>query len=243
MNHFSKNQFDRLSSFHLQKFKFCLYSHSVERFLIIDEFDFNSISILSKILSSKISTQIVILDKIDEITHTNCLDYSILNKNIIGAKRQISSYPIKQIETPILINDKNSIYKINPASEEIIKLQNYSIFSLKVIYSLGITEFLRNIYPIGEILDTVGLNYLTSDLRPIYDYSESKIGIKKEILKIIYLSSTEDEALSKIKELWSTTGKNLLDYRECFYYYLDLPEPEELKNIKPQLNDFTRRAC
>jgi len=244
MSHFSEKHLDKLASFYNQKNKFAVYSHSIDRFVIINEISFFETHTLSKILSSKISTQTIILNPSIPINSDNCLEYSIFNKDIVSTKTQIAAYPMKQIEIPLFIKDKSKIYKKNIGRDsDVEKLQSYAIFCLKVIYAIYIADSLRNTYPIGEILESFGINDLAECLSIKYDYSNSNIGIKKEILKILYMSEDNDQAEDRIKKLWIEQGQNLKGYRQYFYYYLNQEEPVELQTLLYDQNNFSRKLC
>lgn len=244
MPHFSDSHLKKLKSFYNQKNKFGIYSHSTDRFIIVNEISFFETLSLSKILSSKITVQPTIIEWTLPIDSNNCLEYSLFNKTITSTKTPIASYPIKQIEIPLFIKNETELYRnIIEIDPEIKKLQSYAIFCLKVIYAIEIANSLRNNFLTGEILESTGMSDLVDYLSIKHDYSESDIGIKKEILKTLYLSDNEQQAENRIKEIWINLGRNLIGYRQYFYYYLDRSEPYEFESIKYDKNSFTRRAC
>lgn len=225
-----------------------IYAPGIDRFLIVDNYDPWITFTTAKILSSKLPTTMLLLgSKISHFDNKECLEWSVLNKKDLAINGSLVG---RQFPGFVALLNEDAAFKAgwpvdydSPERRKALRdIQEYALFALRAVYAVTISDATRNDLPLYDILETVGLENSLEDLTIPRDYSKSSIGIKKEILKIIYLSSTIDQALEEIESLWINKGKDLLGYKDTFYYILGLEQSDTLKNLDPDWDSFTRRA-
>jgi hypothetical protein len=225
-----------------------IYCPGLDRFLLIDGYDLWVTLETARVLSSKIPTQVFLLGKdVIEFDNKNCLEYAVFNKKDMAINDSMVGRQFPGV-SPLL--EKNSVYKVGwpvdyTSTEKRMELTNlryYSFFCLRAVYAAKIADALRNDLPLAEILENVGCESLAENLSLPRDYSDSASGLKRSIMKILYLSQNEDQALSEIESLWMNEGRNLPNFRETFHYVLGLDATEEVKNTPVDYDGFTRRA-
>lgn len=225
-----------------------IYSPGLDRFLLLDNFDLWITLETARILSSKLPTQVFLLGKdVLQFDNRDCLEYAVFNKADMAVNDSMVGRQFSGI-SPLL--DKNAVYKagwpIDYVSTEkriqLTNLRNYSFFCLRAVYAVKIADALRNDLPLAEILESVGCDDLAEHLSLPKDYSTSSRGLKKSIMRILYLSQHEDQALTEIETLWMHEGKNLPNYRDTFHYILGLEASEQAKTVAVDYDEFTRRA-
>ena len=231
-----------------RKLSNAIYAPGVDRFIVLDNFDPWLTLTTARILSSKLPTMVLLLgSKIKHFDNTECLEWSVLNKKNLSIN---GSTVGRQFPGFVPLLEEDSVEKLGWPSDYsnlerkkiLIDLQEYALFTLRTVYAVTIADAMRNDLPLYEILETVGLEHTLENLDLPYDYSKSNIGIKKNILKILYLSESIDEALKEIENLWISFGNDLTNYKDTFYYILGLEQSENLKNLEPDWDAFTRRA-
>jgi hypothetical protein len=225
-----------------------IYSPGLDRFLLIDGYDLWLTLETARVLSSKLPTQVFLLGKdVLEFDNKNCLEYAVFNKKDMAINDSMVGRQFPGV-SPLL--EKNSVYHAGwpvdyTATEkrvELANLRNYAFFCLRAVYAAKIADALRNDLPLSEILSNVGCEDLAQGLSLPTDYSDASIGLKKSIMRILYLSKNEDEALASIEDLWLNDGKNLPNFRDTFHYVLGLEASDKAKNASVDYDGFTRRA-
>lgn len=218
-----------------------LYTPSVGRFIIID-YDLWTISETAKILSSKISPIVYTLNKVDtrNLTNENCLYHGI---NHTALEKEFGSAAVsrhKQSATLRILAENNllelgwpSDFEDESRSTMLKFLQNYSLFTLACVRAINLTNAFRNVFPEKSYADSFYEDILPNNFRAKADLTTCKIGIDKEIKKILYYSLNIEEALEKINNCWENYSLgDPSGSRQMFYKVLNIPEPETTANVK-----------
>jgi hypothetical protein len=116
----------------------------------------------------------------------------------------------------------------------LIKLQEYALFSLRVIYAITLSVNFRNFFPEKEYLDVFFHKQFPADFKVHYDTTTAEQGIINVIKTILYDSDSVDTALTAIHAAWAQYSINdPSGARQLFYQILGIYQPTELKNIGP----------
>jgi hypothetical protein len=195
-----------------------------------------------KILSSKVSNIIYILDKVTpNMTNETCLNFSTLHKknesgwgspNIMTHRQSVT---MSKIPRDIVVERG---WPIDFASDErkqiLLKLQDYALFSLRVIYAITLSVNFRNFFPEKEYLDVFFHNQYPEDFKIRHDITKAEQGITAVIKTILYESNSIDEALTSIAEAWlKYANDDPSGIRQSFYKILGIDQPIELKSLGP----------
>lgn len=221
---------------------YAIFSPGIDRFILVDNYDPWMVYETGKILSSKISNMVYILDQVTpNMTNENCLNFTTKNKKqekgygspVIMAHRQSAS--LSKIPKDIVINAGWSYdFKEGPRREILLKLQEYSLFCLRVVYAVTLSINFRNFFPEKEYLDIFFNNEFPKDFKIYYDNSSAETGMINLIKTILYESASVEEALQLIHNAWREHSKNdPSDTRNLFYQIMGIEQPEDLKNLGP----------
>lgn len=225
-----------------------IYSPGLDRFLLLDSYDLWVTLETARVLSSKLPTQVFLLGKdVIEFDNKVCLEYSVFNKKDMSVNDSMVGRQFPGV-SPLL--DKNSVYRAGwpvdyTSTEkrmELSNLRSYAFFCLRSVYAVKIADALRNDLPLAEILESVGCGDVAQGLTLPRDYSDSPVGLKKSIMRILYLSQNEEQALTKIESIWMNEGRNLPNFRDTFHYVLGIEASDQAKGVSVDYDGFTRRA-
>jgi hypothetical protein len=118
--------------------------------------------------------------------------------------------------------------------QTLLKLQDYALFSLRVIYAITLSVNFRNFFPEKEYLDVFFHNQYPEDFKIRHDITKAEQGITAVIKTILYESNSIDEALTSIAEAWLKYAKDdPSGIRQSFYKILGIEQPVELKSLGP----------
>jgi hypothetical protein len=226
-----------------KKNSYAIFSPGIDRFLIVDNYDLWILYEAGKVLSSKVSTMVYILDKItpDDMNNETCINFTTKHKKsekgyggpMIMSHRQSAS--LSKIPKDMIIDAGWPEDFADGARKEIlIKLQEYALFSLRTIYAITLSVNFRNFFPEKEYLDVFFHNQYPQDLKIYYDNSSADCGIINLIKTILYESDSTEAALESIHNAWLTYSNNdPSDTRQLFYQILGIVQPTELENLGP----------
>jgi hypothetical protein len=228
-------------SWHKQN-SYSIFSPGIDRFLIVDSYDPWIVYETGKTLSSKISNIIYVLDKVTpDMTNETCLNFSTLHKcnesgwgnpNIITHRQSVT---MSKIPKDIVVERG---WPTDFASDErkqmLLKLQEYALFSLRVVYAITLSVNFMNFFPEKEYLDTFFHNQYPEDLKIYHDNSSAEQGMINVIKTILYEFDSVESALTEIHTAWLTYSTNdPSDTRQLFYQILGMPQPDELAKLGP----------
>lgn len=225
-----------------KKNSYAIFSPGIDRFLIIDNYDPWILHETGKVLSSKVSTIVYILDKVTpDMSNDNCINFTTKHKKnekgyggpLVMSHRQSAS--LSKIPKDMIIEDGWPMDFVQEDRKDIlIRLQEYALFSLRVIYAVTLSVNFRNFFPEKEYLDTFFHDQFPKDLKMHYDNTSAEQGMINLIKTILYESSSVDEALTAIHNAWLTHSINdPSDTRQLFYQILGIPQPKELQDLGP----------
>jgi hypothetical protein len=221
---------------------YAIFSPGVDRFLIVDNYDPWMVYETGKVLSSKVSTMVYILDKVTpDMTNATCMNFTTRHKKsekgyggpAIMSHRQSAS--LSKIPTDMIIESGWPVDFIDNDRKQILtRLQEYALFSLRTIYAITLSVNFGNFFPEKEYLDTFFHGQYPEDLKIYHDNSSADQGMINLIKTILYESNSVDEALKAISAAWLTYSANdPSDTRQMFYRMLGIPQPKELENLGP----------
>jgi hemolysin activation/secretion protein len=191
-----------------------LYSNNLERFLIIKDDRWMSLQ-TGKILSSKFLLSLFEFDNNSNIDNSNCRTWSIRDTSTAMLDKPIPR--IKHIEDQLY-----DTLTMSPdiSSSVFLEYQEYCNFVYNVVLSSRLTDANLNSSDQKYILSLVSDNISVSTL-------SDDTGLAKPFLwhidHILYFSSTKEEALKKISNLFDENLDiiSLLNlYKQTFYDYL-----------------------
>jgi hypothetical protein len=185
---------------------------------------------------------VYILDKVTpDMTNKTCINFTTKHKKsekgyggpMIMSHRQSAS--LSKIPKDMVVEAGWPVDFIKQDRKEmIIKLQEYALFSLRVIYAVTLSVNFRNFFPEKEYLDTFFYNQYPEDLKIRHDNSSAEQGMINVIKTILYESNCVENALAEIHTAWLTYSTNdPSDTRQLFYQILGMPQPEELEKLGP----------
>jgi hypothetical protein len=215
---------------------YTIFLPGVDRFLITDHYDLWAMVETSKILTSKCSPVVYILNRPTpgEMKNNNCLEYSTRHKKfepefgspLVTRHKQTAS--LKKIQPDNVIYAGWSEDYDNPAGREILqRLQEYALFTLRCVYAIRLAQECRNFFPEKYYTDMFFKDQFPADFKTVNDLTTSPYGMEHEIKRILYHSDTVDEALASINEAWLKYSLNDINgVRQHFYMILGIIEPE-----------------
>jgi len=240
-----------------KKNNYILFSAAIDRFLIVEKYNPFILLETAHVLSSKIAPVVYVLPKEGiwkecwpVIDNKNCLLFSIPHKkNSVKATSGIDARQHAVIE---ILNTK--IYKPgwpthflqNKEKTILLKLQEYSLFCLRVMHAINLSLSFNDMYEEKDINERY---YLENFFHGSYDNRFrpfSKDGLNKKsililIKKILYDSFSIEEALSAIIEAWKQQSvEDLTDRRKDFFNIIGIKQPKELENFTLPLEKHIR---
>jgi hypothetical protein len=221
---------------------YAIFSPGVDRFIVVDNYDPWMLYETGKVLSSKVSNMVYVLDQVTpDMNNETCLNFSTLHKKneksygspIIMAHRQSAS--LSKIPKDMVVNvGWPSDFSQGERKDMLVKLQEYTLFSLRVIYAVTLSVNFRNFFPEKEYLDVFFHNQFPSDFKVHYDTTTAEQGIIAVIKTILYDSDSVETALLAIHNAWIQHSINdPSGTRQLFYQILGIRQPDELEKIGP----------
>lgn len=168
-----------------------LYSINLERFILLDP-DRWTLLHAGKLLSSKMQLCLCEFDDNVAITNDDCLNWTATGSAFIPQDQQILKFS----------NIGNSLKFFGPPVDVDMDLLmqhlDYVKFVLKVVKAAWLTEAIKGIGDQTYFLSLVGENNLVS----FKDETWADGGFLFAIDKILYLSKSKEEAITKIKKIF-----------------------------------------
>jgi hypothetical protein len=219
---------------------YVLFSPGIDRFFLVDSLDPWIMLETSRILSSKISNIVYILDQeTPYFDNSDCLYFTTKHKMdekfyggpTVMSHRQ-SSFMIK-IRPDIIIKTDWPIDFIKPERKNaLLKLQEYSQFVLRTVHALTCAINLRNSFPEKYYVETYFKDSCPPDLTARPDTTDAPHGIENLIKNILYDSNSINEALENIHDAWRKySWQDVLGIRQTFYTYSGIEQPQDLADL------------
>lgn len=218
------------------------YSPGVDRFFGVDSFDPYTAYEIAKILSSKVPGIAVCVLTMRDPTFTSedCHHYTLSNKSIFSSGASIlysrHTPALRKMQEPDVVRmDTLPLdYESGPAYDMLMELTKYTKFVIAITHAAKLCEIHFNHLPM-EDYNRDFLSEINSDLSAPWDSINSaslKTGITREIIKLLYFSDSEAQAMAGIEELWKQNNSfNGTLWRTMFYKALEF-QPESLKNLE-----------
>lgn len=219
---------------------YALFSPGIDRFFLVDSYDPYIMLETSRVLSSKISNIVYILDKdTPEMDNSNCLLFTTKHKmdekfhgGPTASSHKQSSFMIK-IRPDIMISTSWPIDFVDPMRKQaLINLQEYALFALRVVHSITAAMALRNSFPDRYYMDAYFKDQCPQDFVVRSDTTSSPNGIEHEIKKILYYSSSVEDAIESIHNTWREfSQEDVFGSRQLFYDFLGIKQPDDLEKL------------
>jgi len=216
-----------------------IYSPAIDRFILVDDYDYHVTLQTTELLTSKLSLVAWVLPPgAEEMTNDNCLNYTFVDKTTIkvGQATMSQSRHITQIKFG---NPENKIYNAGPnpafaqgdSADTLGKLIEYANYVHTVSYAISIIEpfmatALSNTKRFG---DAYVPSAWTANLELAPDRTGLDKGILFELKHILYMSDSIEEATGAIIDVWKNNPDDKAVVIYYFYYLLGVEIPEELK--------------
>lgn len=230
-----------------KEFSYTIFSPGINRFLLVDTYDPWVVYETAKVLSSKVSTMVYILDQVTPtITNENCLYYTTLHKKLekgfgspnIASHRQTAA--LSKIPKDIIVKRGWSADYVKPDRKEaLLRLQEYARFCLRCVYAVTLSVNHKIFFPEKEYLETFFDGQYPKDFKVRYDSTTAEEGMVSLIKKILYDAESLEAAITQIHEAWRTHSKqDPSGTRQLFYGILGINQPEDLEKLgKPGVMD------
>ena len=223
-----------------KKNSYTIFSPGINRFLLVDSYDPWIVHETSRVISSKISNIVYVLDQVTPpFDNSNCLEYSTIHKinemkyggPTAMAHRQ-SSFMMKIQKDNVAHYGWPQDFIKPDRKEALLRLQEYIAFSLRAVYAITIGLAFRDPFPEKYYMETYFRGEYPEDFVIRSDITSAPFGIDVEIKKILYNSQTLEEALDNIHKAWIQYSQDeLVGIRQAFYWILGLEQPPEVKAL------------
>lgn len=212
------------SKFYGPDANYLIYSVGVDRFILSDRYDLWNTFETAKILSSKIPLTLIALTNCSiDINNENCLFYTVAEKT--GWKMSENACPELGAvsgedaveEAGIALDFKDPI-----SAKWLVNLQNYAFFCQKMLHAIRIADAETNSDDavfFKELLD----QQIATVLQSRADHTRTPQGALLWTKRVLYTSSTIDEAINGINKIWDSRVLRDKDIREKFFEYSGLP--------------------
>lgn len=230
-----------------KQYSYTIFSPGINRFLLVDTYDPWIVYETAKVLSSKVSTMVYVLDQVTpNINNENCLYYTTLHKKLekgfgspnIASHRQTAS--LCKIPKDIIVKrDWSPDYTKPDRKEALLRLQEYARFCLRSVYAVTIAVNHKIFFPEKEYLENFFDGQFPADFKVRYDSTTAENGMVVLIKKILYDAMSLEDALSQIHNAWRVHSKSdPSGTRQLFYGVLGIEQPEDLETLgKPGFMD------
>lgn len=223
-----------------KKNSYALFSPGIDRFFLVDSYDPYTMLETSRVLSSKISNIVYVLDKdTPDMDNSNCFLFTTKHKmdekfygGPTASSHKQSSFMIK-IRPDIMIQAPWPIDFVEPTRKQaLMRLQEYALFCLRAIHSITAAMALRNSFPERYYMDTFFKDKCPQDFIARPDTTIAPNGMDFEIKNILYYSESIEVAIESIHDAWRKfSQEDVLGSRQLFYDFLGIPQPEDLQKL------------
>jgi hypothetical protein len=225
-----------------KKNSYAIFSPGIDRFLIVDNYDLWIVYETGKVISSKVSNMVYVLDQdTPEMTNKTCLNFSTFHKKdekgfgSPGIMTHRQSAALSKIPKDRVVETGWPLdFAQGERKDMLMKLQEYTLFSLRVIYAITLAVNFKNFFPEKEYLDVFFQGQFPEDFKSHYDTTTAEQGMISLIKTILYDANSVDDALASIHNAWLTHSKHdPSGARQTFYKILGIPQPAELAALGP----------
>ena len=219
---------------------YVLFSPGIDRFILVENYDQWTLLETSRVLSSKISNIVYVLDQpTAAFDNTNCLYYSTKDKikeKVYGGPTVMShrqnSFMMKIRPESVIKTTWPEEFTSPERKAALIKLKDYAEFCLRVIHATTLSVNFRNAFPEKYYLETYFKDEYPDNFTIRADTTACDDGMETTIKNILYSADSIDEALEQIHNAWRKYSQvDMQGYRQAFYYILGLKQPADLENL------------
>ena len=215
-----------------------IFCPGMDRFILADNFDIWTVFETAKLLTSKLPTQVYVLNKTaEQFNSGDCINWTFKDKSplkILGSgiitARQTPLLTKIQAPDPVVREGFPLDYDNEQGRQAISKLQDYARFTLRALYAIKIADACNNVRPMSEFID-----YFDPELAKVItsnpDHTFSEYGMVKTVKAILYHADTVEQALANIELAMKDACDNPL-FRAKFYEILGIDIPDSVKNLQ-----------
>jgi hypothetical protein len=216
-----------------------IFAPGIDRFILIDDYDFWMTFETAELISSKVPTVAYILPPTDfELTNANCIGYTIFNKT----KQRIGPSPISiarqnpQLKflfdyTKITFSDIPEDYKTDDRRPMLTKLQEWADYVHNLVYVINMTEALFNPFNNKDFVQKYANPQWLAGLKSKVDRSATENGVFFEIRHALYMANNIEDAELRILNIWKDHYHEQQYMLHGFYKIWNRPVPEELADV------------
>ena len=227
-----------------------IYCQTIDRWILVDNYDFWITLQTAKLLSSKIATTVYVLpNNINGMDDTNCLNYMIFNKT---AKKIGKGAELIRNQIPMLkqIIDPNQIsfvgipedFKNQQGIDTLTTLKEFVDYLNKCTYAIEMCMNVTNYLDNKIFSENYIPKELLIDVSSYADTSTHQEGLFRLIRKALYMSNDIIHARESVNEVWR---KNIRVkwMRNIFYKiigenYIILTEEDQANEIHNNEDDI-----
>jgi len=212
-----------------------IYCPGIDRWLVIDQYDYWVTLQTAQVLSSKIATMVYVLPPtIGAMTNDNCMNFSIFDKTSqkkgpIGPDLITSQIPTMRIMSePRQLVERGipEDYKSIEGVEMLDRLKQYADFTHRCMYAAMLCGIYVNYHDNKTFSEMFLPKEWTDQVWMYADRSYVEGGVLPAVRKVLYTSDTLTEARDGIANVWSESDNKVNWLRDFFNKILD-ETPEE----------------
>lgn len=206
-----------------------IYSPGLDRWLVLDEYDYWVTLQTAQVLSSKIATMVYILPSdVGAMTNENCMNFAIIDK--LDQKKGMGADLItSQIPTVRILREKRQLidrgipedFKSLQGVTSLKNLKEYADFVHKCMYAIMLCSVYVNYHDNKTFSESFIPKSWLDQVWVYEDRSGIENGALTEAKRILYMSNDIDEAKSRLQSLWEEASIKISWVGKFFYRILD----------------------
>lgn len=222
-----------------------IYLPVMNRFLLVNNFDFWTALDTANILSSKTATMVYGLPDIDfDFNNTNCLEYRIIVNQVREADKgaMLRQTPLLKVmhDTDLIFNaGYPEDYLDTDKRQSLTALKEYAEYVHSRVFAINIIDascnrfntakFVNQYVPVewtNRISTRANWSAVDTDLTEF-----TNTNVSSSLKRILYLSNTPEEADNSIAEFWQQNYQDQGELIFGYYNTLNMPLPEAIRDL------------
>jgi hypothetical protein len=210
--------------------RYAIYSAGIDRFLLLDKQDLWITFETAKILSAKLPSAVFAFsDDVPNFDNDEALFWSITNKNLWMSENQTPSLIKLSGPDSIAYEGAPIDYVSEDQLDMVVKVQNYALFTQKILYACSIAHAMCNPDDQGYFAHLMS-PLVAKRLEHRTDQSRFPEGFLMWTKRALYQSDSIVDALEKINKIWSTNSYRDEPFKKLFFSMAELKEPETIQS-------------
>jgi hypothetical protein len=215
-----------------------IYCPGIDRWLLIDQYDYWVTLQTAQVLSSKIATMVYVLPPvIGAMTNDNCMNFSIFDKTSQKKGPTGPDLITSQIPTMRILTEPRQLvergipedYKNIEGVEMLDRLKQYADFVQRCMYAAMLCGVYVNYHDNKTFADMFLPKEWTEQVWMYADRSDVNDGVLPAIRKVLYNSNTLTEARDGIANVWDESANKVIWLKNFFERILDEQQDESIQ--------------